>query len=303
MDSQKKEGESSGDFGKVVEELHNKNKLSALRTYQGDMAQFIKEKNESVISVKLKEKERKERRADEALKNKEKAPKSSGSNFQVNLTMTVLSLALLIAGVSASLYVLEFISKPTPQIKIETDIIPYNSLTTVANASPDSLSVEISKLPPPNGIDLIKISDRNGKLINSAKDFFDFLGASANLPLYRTLTDKFVLGRISQGQEVSLFAIFLVDDFGVAFSSMLDWEKDLPDDFSFLMTESGHPTGNKYEWRDIIVKNKDVRAAVDAQNNAVIAYTFLDRKTILVAGDISALGDIVAIFVPNSTSK
>ena len=57
MNSEKKEGEVPDNFGKVVEELHNKQKLSALRTYQGDMAQFIREKDESVISVKLKEKE------------------------------------------------------------------------------------------------------------------------------------------------------------------------------------------------------------------------------------------------------
>ena len=51
------------DFGKVVDALHKKQKLPPLRTYQGDMAEFIKEKNESVISVNIKEKVREEEKA------------------------------------------------------------------------------------------------------------------------------------------------------------------------------------------------------------------------------------------------
>ena len=46
---------NNDDFGKMVEMLHNKSKLSSLRTYQGDTAEFIRSKNESVISIATKE--------------------------------------------------------------------------------------------------------------------------------------------------------------------------------------------------------------------------------------------------------
>lgn len=46
---------------KLRDLLHNKNKLPSLRTYQGDVAEFIKEKNHSTISIAVEEKERKEK--------------------------------------------------------------------------------------------------------------------------------------------------------------------------------------------------------------------------------------------------
>ena len=307
MNSEKKEGEVPDNFGKVVEELHNKQKLSALRTYQGDMAQFIREKDESVISVKLKEKEREEKREEEEIKRGEKpAQKHSKSNFQVNVTMIALSLALLAAGVSASFYIVEFINRPTVQIKFETDLIAYNSLTTIANIDQSSLEEELAKLPPPNGIDLIKISDRNGKLLSSAKDFFEFVDIPTNFSLGRTLADNFVLGRVTEDTGVGNFIIFLVDDFGVAFSAMLDWEKNMPKDFSFIVANNNplSPlTNTEYEWRDVLLNNKDIRAAFDKQGKIIIAYTFLDRKTILVASNLSTIRDLTEIFASRSISR
>jgi len=60
MDEEKKGG-NPNKFGKIIDTLHNQQKLPSLRTYQGDMAEFIKEKNESVVSITVKAKEKKER--------------------------------------------------------------------------------------------------------------------------------------------------------------------------------------------------------------------------------------------------
>ena len=51
----------SDDFGRVIDALHTKSKLSSLHTYQGDVAEYVKDKQESVISIAVKEKERQER--------------------------------------------------------------------------------------------------------------------------------------------------------------------------------------------------------------------------------------------------
>ena len=47
MDPEEKK-DSPNDFGRVIDALHSKQKLPSLRTYQGDMAEFIKSKDESV---------------------------------------------------------------------------------------------------------------------------------------------------------------------------------------------------------------------------------------------------------------
>jgi len=54
-------GQVPKEFGQVIDTLHSKQKIPSLRTYQGDMAEFIKEKNESVFSIAAKEKKRKEK--------------------------------------------------------------------------------------------------------------------------------------------------------------------------------------------------------------------------------------------------
>ncbi len=300
----KEEGASKG-FGKVVEELHNKQRLSALRTYQGDMAEFIKEKNQSVISVKLKEKERKEKREEELINSGVQSKKAgSKSNFQVNLTMLALSITLLAAGASAFFYVFSFITnRPSTQIKIETDLIPYNSVTTLANVSKETLREEMAKLPPPNGIEIIKISDQNGKLLSDTVEFFDFLEVGNSLSLRRTLGKNFVLGLAEQKGESSRFLIFTINDFGIAFSSMLAWENSLAQDLAFLRNSTDTDNPEQYSWQDVITGNKDVRSLTNKAGISDISYTFLDRKTILIAEDISIIANLAAAYASRSVAR
>lgn len=296
MNPEDKEVDPQNGFGRVVEELHNKQKLSTLRTYQGDMAEFIKTKNESVISVKLKEKERKEKQEEEAVKNGAPPKKDvSKSNFQVNITMIALSLALLATGASVFFYVFSFINRPDTEIKLETDLIPYNSATTIANINRENLREEIGKLPKPNGIDIIKISDSNGKLLVETKDLFDFLEIPNNLSLQRTLNKNFVVGRTTESEKITPFLIFNINDFGLAFSSMLDWENSMAEKLGFLASET-ITTPENYYWKDVLIKNKDIRAMTTLSGDTILCYTFLDRNAILITGDLATLAKIAELY-------
>ncbi len=361
----------SDKFGKVVEDLHNKSKLSSLRTYQGDMAEFIKDKNESVFSIAAKEKLRKEdeERAEKArlkklqleteeekkrMKEKEKIKKEkkaierneveetkivkeikasevmfprpepkpkSKSNFQTNLMIGVASLLLVVGGVFVSLYIFKYVNtEPVVSAIVDTDIIPYNDTVILTNITGETLGEEIAKLSATSGVSLVKITNSDGLPFEKSIDFFNSMKISVPRVLERTLSGKYMIGVFSQNGETYPFISLSVNDFGNAFSAMLDWEKTIAQDLSFLVKQTQtivqiDPTStttntnsdvdnisesDSFNWRDIIIKNKDTRGLVNQRNQAKIAYTFLDKNTILISNNVFILGDISAVYVSRS---
>ena len=293
--------ETTEDFGHVIDALHNKSKLSSLRTYQGDMAEFIKEKNESVISVVVKEKVREEKREEQ---QNTVYPKSDKNSFQMNLTMLTLSLFLIIGGGTTIFYVYKFISREPPkQIIVATDIIPYKNIITLTNITNKNLGLELAKLPPSTGVDILKITGSDGLPISKIEEFFDFLEIPTTLTLRRSVKDDFVIGLVSNDGKNSPFVIIKVNDFGRAFASILDWEKDILNDLNFLSTIADTSDSDIFNWKDVIIKNKDIRAFIDNKGFAKIAYTFLDKNTILITNNILVISDISAIYASRAVVR
>ncbi len=340
---------NSKDFGKVIDALHNKSKLASLRTYQGDMAEFIKSKDESIISVVVKEKERKQERETKAEKinitqklNEPNASKKSG--LQINFTMLFLSLLFIGGGAFAIYYVFQFI-KTQPQnnqVTFKEEIIPYNNSVTLANMTSKTLGGELIKISANNGINIVKISSVSGMTIPKVKDLFKFLEIAPPNALMRTLKDGYVVGLVSQNKQNSAFMVIVVNDFGTAFTSMLEWEETMTKDLAFLnpeikedialvpatpvvtlvtatttkgtisttATTTGTTTVVKkttkpeiFVWKDIIIKNKDTRGLVNEKGESRIAYTFLDKNTILIAGNIDILGEISSVYASRSFTR
>lgn len=305
MDTEEKK-DNPGDFGKVIDALHSRQKLPSLRSYQGDMAEFIKNKDQSVASIVLKEKE-KERKEEKLIPPIVK--KESKNNFSANLVAALAALILLVGGGMVVLYTIGFLGgKEVEEVVIEQKIIPYNNSVILANATLSNLGTELLKIPNQNGISAVTITDASGQTIGSAREFFNFLKISPPAALMRTLEDEYMIGLFSQ-EGVSLpFLIIKVSDFGNSFSAMLDWETNLLSDLSFFDAEivqnsdyvTLSPLEDVYQWKDIIVKNKDTRGYANRKNEAKIAYTFLDKNTILIATNISTIGSISTSFASRS---
>lgn len=305
------------DFGKVVDALHNKNKLSALRTYQGDMAEFIKEKNVSVISAAVKEQERKqEREKKEAPKVEAKTTKPKDNKLKSNAILVLISLLLVAGGVVGFMLVARVLNTgPVPEVSLEKAMIPYNDFATLAVSTSENFREGLSKVTPGSGITLVKVSGLDGQTIQKAKDFFDFLEISLPSTLSRNLRSDWVLGVVSRDGKTSSFLVFTVSDFGGAFAGMLDWEGKMENDLSFLSADpmmdmtsllSTTTTALKqesFEWKDMIVKNKDTRGLVDERDRSKIAYTFLDKNTVLVVGDILIIGDLSSAYASRAVAR
>jgi uncharacterized protein (UPF0333 family) len=298
---------------KLAEYLHNKSPLSSLRTYHGDMAEFIKEKNESVISIATKEKERRDEKRSKEEKLGTVMPtqrkKQSKDGFQINFTILLSSLVLIAGGAVTFFYVFDAVIRaPQGKVEIKEEIIPYNNSVTLANTTPSSLGSELSKLPPSNGISIIKISDTNGKTVGNAKDFFNFMKIAPPATLWRTMGSKYAIGITYNDDSPSPFLVISVSDFGLAFSSMLEWEKGMPSDLAFLIptkTDDAIATSsqNAFLWKDLVVKNKDTRVFINSKNEIKMAYSFLDKNTILITDNPSTISNMSEAYIGRSFTR
>lgn len=289
----------------VVDKLHNTNTLPSLRTYQGDVAEFIKDKNESVTSIAVKEKEkRREKEREQSV-----AASKKGDGFKINFMALVLSLLLIIAGSLTVFFVMRFLQNKEPVVTLKQEIIPYNSELSIANVTKDSIATELSNIPKSGGVTAIKLSDTNGKSINTTNILFSFLGVTPPGTINRSLKPEFFFGALSQEESTDYFIIMGVDDFGVAFAGMLDWESNLEKDLSFItnkqpevMTDLDDVDTSVALWKDVIIRNKDTRALMSA-NRAIVAYTFLDKNTILITNSLDSIGEISSIFAAKSVVR
>lgn len=288
MDTEENKKEGDSKIGGIIDALHNKAKLPSLRSYQGDMAEFIKEKNESVISVAVKEKKREEKRQEESPKI---VLESKPSTLHLNFTIIFLSIFLIIGGGAVSLYIYQFINRPIEtEVVTQPEILQTNNVVTLANVNKNTLMLELNKMSTTPGVSVAKISDLNGNPIKNSEELFDFLQIPDPLSIRRTLKNSFMVGTISQNNTPASFLIITVDDFGRAFASMLDWEVTILEDLKFLV--SIVDSSGKFAWKDLIIKNKDARAFIDEKGNAQIVYTFLDRNTILITNNLLLVDDL-----------
>lgn len=275
---------------KPSEILHEDGKLSSLRTYQGDMAEFIKEKNESVTSIALKEKAHRE----EKQKQEPKAPTKSHVGTVLSIFV---SLILLLGGGTVAYYAAQKFTMPEEaRVNLPKKVIPYTTSIEAGNIDKESLRTTLSGSVFSEGVTLLNITDPFSFEQISSK-------LQINLPsdLSRNLKADFAIGVYKKGDTLSPVMVLTTVEYGGAFSGMLDWERNLKDDLSFIAspTEATSTT----VWRDMIVKNKDTRVLVDQNNKSVIAYTFLDKNTILITRDYHVIPDINDLYIGGSLAR
>lgn len=280
----------------LVNALHKDSPLPQLRTYQGDIAKFIKEKDQSAVTIALKEKEEKEK-----VQREEKAQlkQSVAVKLPSGALRLILSIFLLVAGVLVGGYA--YLSRDiNVPVVVESDslihadnkaVVEINSLTpmtfkeTIFSAKQNVKEDKITE---------IKISDSANQRPIPLQELLAKLKFNMPPGLSRSLSGEYMVGVFRLKDDSSLFLIFKETDYGIAFRDMLNWEGSLYNNFSsILVSESATstPVAN-YTFRDYIVSNKDTRAVLEG-NKVKLLYTFLDKNTILITESASSLRGLV----------
>lgn len=304
--------------------LHKEEPLPHLRTYHGDIAEFIKSKDQSLADIALKqnEKKREEKERDKIqqikIEETESEKTKSFSELPQNFLIYVISLVL-IFGAGATLWYLFAFRKSQDPVNIseEKTIIGTKKTVTLdfSGATREGLKETYNSLRASadylNSVMAIIISNSDTKTVIVAGDLVDGLDFNMPSALRRTLGDEFMLGLYGDGVARDFFLLLKIKDYGIAFRDMLEWENDLIKDFEPLLKKdftsssmaATSSTQAIFVFKDLIVKNKDTRAAISAKDNVRIIYTFLNKETILLTESETALKAILDAFVAGNTIR
>jgi hypothetical protein len=291
--------------------------IKHLRTFQGDVAEIIKNQNTSVLSIALAEKKKKQE------VEKTSPPKVVDERTKKNISTVLASILLIILGIGAvaGFY---FIQKnapkntPAPESRVEA-ILPYSSKVAidVSSLSKDRLIKAVAEagrgaVLSQGEILFISLLENNKEDAEkiSTKKLFSILEASVPGGALRSFEDGFMLGFL--GNSKIPFLLIRLSSFDNAFDGMLRWESTLNADIgsmlanlqiipsastvpvtdssveassstlpkvTFIPVSRGIP--NK-EFKDETIKNKDARILEDSLGNTLLLYSFLDRDTLLI---------------------
>lgn len=281
-------------------DTHTETKASpkSIRTYQSDMADAVRMNEGSVIKIAVAEQERKAREQQVEVKTE-----------RVGTLFAIGSIIFALVGVG----VLSYAIISTREKEVVVTGTPLNQ-SLITNDGTQALMISgknkqeiakefytIARVPQEKQNSVLNINPINDdstiKTRPNAKDFISSLQTAMPGPLYRSLSDEYMLGSVSLEKEGSPFIILKPTSFDYAYSGMLQWEKKMVDDF-FLMYNIDVSGSNAYllskPFQDSILKNQDARVLYDNQGQVVMLYLFVNNDDlIIIAKEESAVLEIL----------
>ncbi|PIQ69157.1 MAG: hypothetical protein COV91_00300, partial [Candidatus Taylorbacteria bacterium CG11_big_fil_rev_8_21_14_0_20_46_11] len=140
---------------------------------------------------------------------------------------------------------------------------------------------------------ILALPIRIGSAPATASDLFDALETRAPASLIRAIGPSITFG-IHGFRGSQPFFIIPVTSYDYAFSGMLSWEKDMLDDigpiFGVSSRDMSLATGTTtdevlsfdLQLKDVILRNKDVRALFDKEGKILFLYAFTDKQTLII---------------------
>lgn len=276
--------------------------LKTLRTFQGDMAEFLQKNSGSVATVAIAEEKRKERI------EVEKTPENTETAITPKRGMFVyVGSILIILGVVGLGISLMMRMNNTPTIVSRQTIIPYFSeKTEVKNSWNRSLLLDFINQKkadeyPVGSIVLLSPLVGTSSPLDTI-DFLNIVGPRMPSALSRSF-DGYMLGIYTDG-KISPFIILSVGDFGSSYAGMLRWEKDMPDDLNGIfqpVQQIGTSTQKLFE--DLSLKNVDLRVIKDKTGKIMMLYSFLDKKTLLLAESENVFNAVLSKYINNNYTR
>lgn len=271
------------------EKSTEKDALTALRTYERDAAEAIKNKKTSLVSIGLAESGR-----------RDKVARVAHRVFGIagRLLSLYVSLVLIVAGISvlAIIYYIKNHNEPPPIVRQASSIIAADSEkdleVTGFNASQliSAIYQESQLSAPANSVVRLILQKKSGGNFVSLDSaaFMEIVAKGAPGALIRAFDPDLAVGFL-KGATTTPFLILKINSFDNAFSGMLAWENTMPEDLKeFFGNKTG---GSRFE--DVVLKNKDARLWRDAAGNTSFLYSFVDKNTLVIIGNERAFKGVL----------
>lgn len=283
--------------------------IKTVRTFSSDMAEAVRENQISVIKIAMAEKERREQQAELA---------RSGNSKSSKFLFFIGSLIFIAGAIFGSYYFINqkkeresriIVEKP----RIETFINYDNAImvdATKLNSLMGLISSIHSKEPEEkngaNALFFMKENEEGDEEQLTKGDLLSILKSTAPNALTGSMTSQFLFGKYKGGLDIgnsSAFLIFGINDYNLAYASMLDWEKSIFNDlfilFDITISDSDSALFEK-EWRDVIVNNKDARVLYGLNGEGILYYSFVNKNTLVITENAEVLKRMInAILVKN----
>ena len=274
---------------------------SFVRTYRGDLMGAVKGNKISMVDMALAE-DKKQTRA----KTKLALPTS-----KKNLALLALSVFFIIIGI-ASFFLLKFL-QPTPLIQVQSvNLEPliyseYQREIFLDKTTKLQLTKLIRTEIADTGIPLgslihFYLTTRNegeaGKILLTTSELTQLMDSRVSDTFLRFVEPNFMFGFYSS-YDYEPFLILKTSSYENTFPEMLVWEADLIEDLKTIFINDGNALlgldrlrDAQYQFKDIVVNNKDARAVLDGGGKILFVYSFADEKTIVITTSSRALQEI-----------
>jgi len=282
--------------------------LKTVRTYQGDIAGILRNQKTSLSNIMTAEKEKQysleEKQTKKSLKIKPK-------NIIIG---SLVSIIIIVVGYYGFIFISKILNPPEitiTELKIPTFIFSnYQRELFLKNLKKQTfingileeektISIPLGSIMQlyPTKEDTTKhfiVEGTEGnKTLLTTSSLFDILEAKNPTSLTRALDPDFILGfHSSLGNKP--FLLLTIKSYENTFAGMLDWEKTLYQDFSpiFIREDTKLEEQTIYEFKDIVIMNKDVRAILNKEGKIEFAYSFPNKNNLLITNNESTLEEI-----------
>ena len=303
-------------------------KLKALRTYKGDLEQVVGTDEGSLVGIASAESIKRysgQQVAPTVIENRA----NSNSEAIKKIGIVILSTILVVLGVGSAFYFYgksnSVIVNPTQNVSSFifvdenygfdiTDLSRrqiLNELTAINNSTNISLGRIRNVFITESFIDEQGLEQR--ALVN-ASDFLKAIDAQVPASFLRSLGRDFMVGiHVFNGNQP--FIILSTGFYENAFVGMLEWERDLKEDFTPFLGEEKAKTVDTTQtnttvyktttptFSDAVLKNKDVRVLKDDDGKIILLYSFVDQNTIVITTNESTFSEVLSRYTSSRTSR
>lgn len=270
--------------------------IKALRTYAGDVEEALHKTKSSAATIMLAEEKRRETKPELSPLRREKSREIN----RLYLVLSSIMLFLAISVIGGVYYV-----KSNEKIVITEQAKAMISFTKEVNLPVASSTREqiIQKILnekeafnlAANSILFINTADGSGEPI-PAEEIFSTIGKKIPPELARSFDSKYMIG-IYAFDTNAPFIIVKTNDYQIAYSGMLKWEKGIIDDLGRLFSIPQNLTGGNANFIDEEYKNRDLRIITSVEGRTVFLYTFVDKNTIIITTTEDVLSAILSKYL------
>jgi len=283
--------------------------LKNLRTYQSDVEEMMRKKEVSKATIALAENER-EIKKEAVVAEPEPVPVPPASPSKVfsissglplrahwNLRLILLIVLGVAVIVGVGIGVVFFYTEPKPTTAPPKKEAPQTRAIALSGSERRVGAFTAIQ----SGLQAISIPQNEIKAVPliyggtaiTTLQLFDMLEANVPGVLVRALGDIPVLG-LHGFQGGQPFLLFGVSSYDFAFAGMLKWEETLIQSIGPLfgvnerdiLLRVGSTTDealqNRIVFKDVVIRNKDARAAFNPKGVIVFIYSFIDKETLIL---------------------